>query len=62
MTANDLDCESPSFLSNQHVHHLAMVATASKHNQCAPIRWMARMALYELFYCATSLAAEREIF
>jgi hypothetical protein len=25
-------------------------------------KWVARMALYELFYCATSLAAEREIF
>jgi hypothetical protein len=35
MTANDLDCESPSFLSNQHVHHLAMVATASVRNRCA---------------------------
>jgi hypothetical protein len=41
MTANDLDCESPSFLSNQQVHHLAMVATASVRNRCAPIRWMA---------------------
>jgi hypothetical protein len=54
-------------LSKQPIHHLAMVATASGFSRWIETkgvlnRCVARMALYELFYCATSLAAEREIF